>query len=142
MTVTKKACTDGPSHIEIGSCKFEIVHSFTCLGSEFNCKNNTSAEIQKRILSASRCFHGLRKHLKSHLISVETRMMYKILVRPVLTYASETWTSSKTDESLLSLFERRVLRFIFRAVQKNGMWRKNITVNCMNYLMSQILSSN
>jgi hypothetical protein len=50
--------------------------------------------------------------------------MYKVLVRPVLTYASETWTLSKIDERLLSVFERRILRCIFGTVQKNGVWRK------------------
>jgi hypothetical protein len=50
--------------------------------------------------------------------------MYKVLVRPVLTYASETWTLSKIDERLLSVFERRILRCIFGAVQENGVWRK------------------
>jgi hypothetical protein len=50
--------------------------------------------------------------------------MYKVLVRPVLAYASETWTLSKTDERLLSVFERKVLRCVFGAVQENGVWRK------------------
>jgi hypothetical protein len=50
--------------------------------------------------------------------------MYKVLVRPVLIYASEAWTLSKTDERLLSVFERRTLRCIFGAVQENGVWRK------------------
>jgi hypothetical protein len=45
-------------------------------------------------------------------------------VRPVLTYASETWTLSKTDERLLSVSERRIFRCIFGAVQENGVWRK------------------
>jgi hypothetical protein len=45
-------------------------------------------------------------------------------VRPVLTYASKTWTLSKTDEKLLSVFERRILKCIFGAVQENGVWRK------------------
>jgi hypothetical protein len=31
---------------------------------------------------------------------------------------------SKTDERLLSLFERRILRCIFGAVQENGVWRE------------------
>jgi hypothetical protein len=50
--------------------------------------------------------------------------MYKVLVRPVLAYASETWTLSKTDERLLSVFERRVLRCVCGAVQENGVRRK------------------
>jgi hypothetical protein len=50
--------------------------------------------------------------------------MYKVLIRPVLTYASETWTLSKTNERWLSLFERKVLRCIFGAKQEKGAWRK------------------
>jgi hypothetical protein len=55
-------------HIEIGPYQSETVHSFTYLGSEVNCKNDVSAEIKKRILSANKCFRGLRKHFKSQLI--------------------------------------------------------------------------
>jgi hypothetical protein len=50
--------------------------------------------------------------------------MYKVLIRPELTYASETWTVSKTNERRLSLFERKVLRCIFGAKQEKGAWRK------------------
>ena len=50
--------------------------------------------------------------------------MYKVLIRPVLTYASETWTSSKTNERQLSLFERKVLRCIFGVKQENWTWRE------------------
>jgi hypothetical protein len=42
----------------------------------------------------------------------------------VLTYVPEIWTLSKTDERLLSVFERRILRCISRAMQENGGWRK------------------
>jgi hypothetical protein len=124
IPVTKKICTDGPTYLEIGPYKFETVYSFTCLGSEVNYKN-INVDIQKRILSANRCFRGLRKRLKSHLISRKTKtLMYKVLVRLVLTYASETWTPSKIDERLLSVFERRILSCIFGAVQENSVWRK------------------
>jgi hypothetical protein len=121
----REICTHGPTYLEIGSYKIGTVRSFTFLGSEVNYKNDNSVDIQKRILSANRRFHGLRQHLKSHLISRKTKtLMYKVLVRPVLTYASETWTLSKTDERLLSVFERRILRYIFGTVQENGVWRK------------------
>jgi hypothetical protein len=49
--------------------------------------------------------------------------MYKTLLRLVLTYASENWVLSKTDEKSLGLLERRVLRCIFGAVQDMGTWR-------------------
>jgi len=51
-------------------------------------------------------------------------LMYKVLIRPVLTYASQMWTLSKTNERQLSLFERKVLRCIFVAKQEKGIWRK------------------
>jgi hypothetical protein len=47
MLVTKNECANGPVHIEIGWYKFETVCSFTYLGSEVNCKNDSSDEIKK-----------------------------------------------------------------------------------------------
>jgi len=64
-------------------------------------------------------------NLRSHLTSKNTKiLMYKVLIRPVLTYASETWTLSKTNERRVSLFERKALRCIFGAKQENEIWRK------------------
>jgi hypothetical protein len=51
-------------------------------------------------------------------------LMYKVRIRPVLTYASETWTLSKTNERRLSVFERKMLRCIFGAKQEDGTWQK------------------
>jgi hypothetical protein len=73
--VTKKDCANGPAHIEIGPNKFEVVCSFTYLGSDVNCKNDISDEIRKRVLVANKCLHGLRKHLKSQLMSRKTKVM-------------------------------------------------------------------
>jgi len=50
--------------------------------------------------------------------------VFKVLIRFVLTYASETWTVSKANERRLGLFERKVLRYIFEAKQENEIWRK------------------
>ena len=125
MPVTKKNLASYPHYLEVGPHKFQVVHSFTYLWSDFKCNNDISAEIQKRILAANRRFHGLRKQLSSHLTSKNTKiLMYKVLIRPVLTYASETWTLSKIKERRLVLFERKVLRCIIGAKQENGTWRK------------------
>ena len=50
--------------------------------------------------------------------------MYKVLIRPALTYAAEIWILSKINERRLSLFERKVLRCIFGAKKEKGTWRK------------------
>ena len=61
--------------------------------------------------------------------------MYKVLIRPVLIYASETWTLSKTNERQLSLFEGKVLRSIFGAKQGNRTWQKRY-----NYELHEIFN--
>jgi hypothetical protein len=79
MPVTKNECANEPVHIEIGSYEFETVCSFTYLGSEVNRKNDIGNEIKKHVLAENKFFHGLRKCLKSRLISRKTRiMMYKV----------------------------------------------------------------
>jgi hypothetical protein len=45
-------------------------------------------------------------------------------VRPVLIFASETLVLSKAVDRSIGLFDRRVLRCIFGAVQDKGAWRK------------------
>ena len=125
MPVTKNSHANYPHRLEVGSYKFQVIHSFTCLGSDVDCNNDISEEFQKRILAANRCFHGLRKHLRSHLTSKNTKiLMYKVLIRRVLTYASETWTLSKTNERQLTLFERKVLRCIFGTKREWSMVKK------------------
>jgi hypothetical protein len=73
MPVTKKSHANYPHYQEVGSYKFQVIHSFTYLGSDVICNNDISAEIKKCILAANRCFHGLRKHLRSHLTSKNTK---------------------------------------------------------------------
>jgi hypothetical protein len=50
--------------------------------------------------------------------------LYKVLLRPIATYASETWTLTLADERALGLFEGKILRGIFGAVQDKGQWRR------------------
>ena len=50
-------------------------------------------------------------------------MLYKTLIRPVVAYASETWTLVNKDISTLRIFERRILRQIFGPVKEGIMYR-------------------
>ena len=45
------------------------------------------------------------------------------LIRPVLAYSSETCVLSKSDEAILGVFERKILRAIFGPTNDNGEWR-------------------
>jgi hypothetical protein len=48
---------------------------------------------------------------------------YKTVIRPVTTYGSETWTLTKSDENLLRIFERKILRKVYVPVQEGDTWR-------------------
>jgi hypothetical protein len=60
--------------------------------------------------------------------------LYKVLLRPVATYASETWTLTKADERALGLFEIKILRSILGVVQDKGQWRRRY--NCELYTLN------
>jgi hypothetical protein len=49
--------------------------------------------------------------------------MYKTIIRPVVTYGSETWCVSANDERSFRTWERKVLRKIYGPVYDNGIWR-------------------
>jgi hypothetical protein len=49
--------------------------------------------------------------------------IYKTIIRPVVTYASETWTLTTKDENNLRIFERQILRKIFGPVNIDSVWR-------------------
>ena len=40
VPVTRKSHANYPNYLEVGPYKFQVVHSFTYLGSDFNCKND------------------------------------------------------------------------------------------------------
>jgi len=74
------------------------VHKFRCLGSLVTDKNDISVEIKKRIGLGNKCYCGLRKHLGSQNISAGTKcLIYKTLIRQIVTYGAECWVLTKKD---------------------------------------------
>ena len=47
----------------------------------------------------------------------------KMIIRPVVTNWSETWTLTAKDENNLRIFERQILRKIFGPVSTDNIWR-------------------
>jgi len=76
--------------------------------------------------------------------------MYKTLVRPVVTYACETWVLKENIKTKLKVFEREVLRRIYGPTkQKDGTWgiktneelnRLTDNKNIINYIKAQRLA--
>jgi len=110
--------------ISIGEFNLEVVDEFTYLGALIRSDGDTTPEIQRRVMAASRCYFGLNKQLRSKLLSKKTKcQIYKTLIRPVLLYGCESWTVKRSDELMLLTFERKVLRTIFGAVREGERWR-------------------
>jgi len=49
--------------------------------------------------------------------------MYQVLVRPVVTYACETWVLKENTKLKLQVFERKVLRIYGPTKENDGTWR-------------------
>jgi hypothetical protein len=112
MEVGKKITT--VAHFTVGNYKFEKLHKFRYLGSLVTDKNDISVEIKNRTGLGKKCYYGLRKHLGSRNISTGTKcLIYKTLIRPIVTYGAECWVLTKKDALQLAVFERKVLRKIF-----------------------------
>jgi len=49
--------------------------------------------------------------------------IYKTMIRPVVTFSSETWTLTTKDGNNLRIFERQILRKISGPVNIDSVWR-------------------
>jgi len=49
--------------------------------------------------------------------------IYKTLIRPAVTHGSETWTVAKSEENLLRIFERKILRKVYGPIQEGDICR-------------------
>jgi hypothetical protein len=93
-------------------------------GSVLNADNKINIEIAERIAKGNKAYYANSKLIKSKLLKKNTKMrIYKTMIRPFVTYASETWTFTEKDKNNLSIFERQILRNIFGPVNIDNIWR-------------------
>lgn len=110
----------------IGDYNFEKVEKFTYLKSEITNNANEMEEVKKRIYQANKTYFAVLPIIKSRQVHRKTKIhIYKTLVRPVLSYGSETWALTQTLENMLNTFERNVLRRILDLVQDGDVWRNH-----------------
>lgn len=117
-------------NVTMGEFNFERVNSFKYLGAILTSENDTSEEIKARIQSGNRCMYALSNVLRSRDLTRGSKLrIYNTVIRPVVTYGSETWTITKTNERRLRCFERKVLRKIYGPIKDQGTQQYRIRTN-------------
>jgi len=107
-------------HLKIKNYKFERVENFKYLGVIFNKCNNNQIDLQERIKNANKTYFMLQKSFKNKNISKKLKLRLKnTIIDKTLTYASETWTITKTDRKQMNVFERKVYRRILGPLYDN-----------------------
>jgi len=110
--------------INIGNKETEQVRSFKYLGSTVNTDSKIEEEIKERIALGNKAFFANKKIFQSKLISENAKLkLYFSVIRPVVTYACETWILKETITNRLMVFERKILRKTFGPTYENGSWR-------------------
>jgi hypothetical protein len=124
MTVSRRSFQEN-QQIEIGTYKFEVVEEFTYLGTCLTSKNEIRPEIKKRIAAVNRAYYALHPILKGQSVYRNTKInIYKILIRPIITYGAEACTVSSETGKRLAVFKMKVLRKILGAIKINSCWRR------------------
>ena len=106
--------------LRIGNKIFEAVQSFQYLGNITSNTNNNNKCITERIMMGNKAYYANRQLFNSSLISRNSKLqIYRTLVRPVITYGSESWILTMEEERALAVFERKILRKIYGPVKEN-----------------------
>jgi len=80
--------------------------------------------IQRSILAGSRTYFAAISLFRSRILSRATKIiLYKTLIRPVVSYGAEAWTLTKKEEQALLIFGRKILRRIYGPKYENGEWK-------------------
>jgi hypothetical protein len=93
----------------------QYVAKFTCLGTTLTHQNCIHEEIKSRLNPGNACYRSVQSLLSSRLLSGKVKVkIYKTIILSVVLYGCETWSLMLREEHRLRVFEKRVLRRIFR----------------------------
>ena len=78
-------------------------------------------EIQRRILAGNRTYFAAISLFRIGLLSRASKIvLYKTLIRPVVTYGAETWTLTKKEEKAMLIFKGKYLEEYMVLNMKTG----------------------
>ena len=112
---------------DVGGMMIEVVDSFKYLGSIVTGDNTIDKEIDTRIANANKTYWALKDIFRSRNVTRSTKLLtYTTIVRPIATYAAETWTLTKAQERRLEIFENTILRRIYGPIfdDEDQAWRQ------------------
>lgn len=113
MTCGVGISDDDRQPLVIGNEEVMHVDAFVYLGSLVSSNSRASAEVDRRLASASRCFGMLQCIFKATDLSISTkRLVYNACVLSTLLYGAECWPILRCDEIRLDAFHHRCLRAI------------------------------
>ena len=104
--------------LQIRSKTFKAVQSFQYLGNIIGNTNSNNKCIKERIMMGYKAYYANRQLVNSSKLQI-----YRMLVRPVVTYGSESWTLTMEEERALAVFERKILQKIYGPAKENELWR-------------------
>ena len=84
-----------------------------------------SYSTKERLTAGNKAFYANQKMFQNKLVSKKSKLkLYWTLIRPVVTYACETWVLKENIIQKLMIVERKILRKIFGPTKEvNGLWR-------------------
>jgi len=78
------------------------------LGTIISNDNSAEKEIQRRILAGNRTYFAAISLFRNQLLSRATKIvLYKTLIRPVVSCGAGAWTLTKKEEQALLIFEMK-----------------------------------
>ena len=97
--------------INIENKEIEQDRSFKYLVSTVCTDSTIEEEIKERIALGNKTFFANKKIFQSKFISKNAKLkLYFSVIRPLVTYACETWILEETITNRLMVFERKILR--------------------------------
>jgi len=95
------------SDLVVENYTFQQVENFKYLRANINQYNNMHNEIKIRISASNNGYYALEKLFKSKLLFRRSKeRLYLSFLRPVLTFACETWLTTKGNEEKMACFEK------------------------------------
>ena len=103
------------SAISLDGAQIELVSSYVYLGQSINMNNDITSEISRRRKAGWAAFNKYREVILDKRLDAQIRShIFNTHVLPALTYASETWNTTKSEEERLAVTQRAMERAMCR----------------------------